>query len=207
MLNINEIAKQAHNLVPRDCNKASCYQVVRDLIAGEEMTVEQAAMLYAYFAPAIPAKPKTPEQWVAKAMAKKDVRYYLQYIYSDGARIMATDGHRVHIWHTDQYPAGFYDANMVQIEVDGTFPDINRVIPKNPDLSLPVAELSIEHLFDSDSKPVDGYKFDGVAINGAYMDQALSCQDFDQIQYSDGGSSVLMASADKQAVIMPISCR
>lgn len=92
------------------------------------------ATLYRFFQPATPAKPKTPEQWVAKALPKSDARTQLLNRYSDGERLSATDGHRLHVLHGANLAEGFYDASMQKIELDATFPDIDRVMPgKNPE--------------------------------------------------------------------------
>jgi len=59
--------------------------------------------------------------------AKKDVRYYLNAIYSDGEKLLASDGHTlIRINHT--VPKGFYhDNGIVNSDIEAVFPDFMRV--------------------------------------------------------------------------------
>jgi len=114
----------------RKASKKDAYATVCNLIEGMKLTEPDLAALYSYFMPVAPAVCKTPEQWVARAMGDRDVRAYLNYVYSDGERIVATDGHRMHSWKTDKYPAGYYDKMMNPVDVEYKYPDVGRVIPK-----------------------------------------------------------------------------
>lgn len=83
-----------------------------------------------YFAPAVPKNPKTAFEWVAAAAGKSDVRFYLNYVYVENGRMVATDGARLHLAKTD-LANGFYDPKTGRIaKVDAKYPDIERVIPK-----------------------------------------------------------------------------
>ena len=114
-IDINEIAQLADTLPKSEYNKKAIYYTFREALRNNgQFDKAGLASLYAYFMPSLPAKPKTSEQWVAMAMANKDVRYYLNYIYSDGNRIMATDGHRLHIVNKS-VAQGFYDKQMNNI--------------------------------------------------------------------------------------------
>lgn len=88
--------------------------------------------LLAYFAPRV-TTPKTAEQWVAQAAAKKDVRPHLLYLYSDGQNLYATDGHRAHYAPTTK-PEGFYCPKTFEPrpDVEYKYPDVLRVVPKSP---------------------------------------------------------------------------
>ncbi|MCK5020277.1 MAG: hypothetical protein KAS32_24775, partial [Candidatus Peribacteraceae bacterium] len=106
---VNEIASMAYQLKVK--RKDVFYKLINLLAEGTEDPVNNddfLATIYAYFLPPVSAKSKTPDLWVAKAMAK-DVRYYLNFVYSDGERLMATDGHRLHVLITDKYEPGYYD--------------------------------------------------------------------------------------------------
>ena len=104
--------------------------------SGESETVtlsfNEVAALYAHF------MPKTVRAsagvfdfaWVARAMAKKDVRYHLNYIYSDGARTIATDGQRLHILTGQSLQQGYYTAAGDRVGDDAKYEDIDRVIPQ-----------------------------------------------------------------------------
>ena len=87
------------------------------VVAAEILTEVDAALLYKHFLPRPQAKPKTPEQWVQLAVAtKKDPREYLHYAWSDGARFMASNGHRLHLVPTN-LPPGFYDQALQRIDI------------------------------------------------------------------------------------------
>jgi len=67
--------------------------------------------------------------WIAaQFMAKDDIRYYLNSIYSDGSHIIASDGHRLVRIKYEAEP-GFYTASgQKQYEPDhARFPDFGRV--------------------------------------------------------------------------------
>jgi len=92
---------------------------------------DELVTLYSHFMPAKPGKARDAFSWVASAVAdSKDCRYYLHHVYADGSRIIGTNGHRLHI-APDARAAGFYCARTGEpIECDGTYPDVDRVIPK-----------------------------------------------------------------------------
>jgi hypothetical protein len=80
--------------------------------------------------------------WLAaKFMAKKDVRYYLNYIYSDGNTLTASTGH-VLIQVSHKCEPGFYDrlGNLVESPEFAKFPNCERLLadvsnPKPFDIS------------------------------------------------------------------------
>lgn len=131
-------------------NKAKAFQIINDLSEGKtegdeiKILASELATLYSFFLPPVPKKPKTPEEWVALALPKNDVRFYLNYRYSDGNRLMASDGHRLHVYKTDKYPVGFYDTAMNSVEVDGRYPEIDRVIPINVEPVAPPSETELD---------------------------------------------------------------
>lgn len=125
MYDINQIATRAANV--KKPNKATAFAMVKNL-AEKPADLETLAALYAYFLPPIPKTAKTPEEWIFKAVAKKDVRHYLKYAYSDGKRLIGTDGHRLHFAPTS-LPEGYYDSQLNLCDVDARYPDVDRVIP------------------------------------------------------------------------------
>jgi len=102
-------------------------------LAGEEIDL---AELYAHFLPTVStATPRTRENWLKKVLAgKAETRKYLQYFYSDGERLCATDGTVLNVcgFTADfHYAVGFYDRDLVPFAMeDGIkYPSIDRVIP------------------------------------------------------------------------------
>jgi hypothetical protein len=125
---LNEVATMTAN--NNKANRKAAFNVVNALIDNNEPpTTAQLAILYSFFTPSQPAKPKTPAQWVQKAVAVKDVRYYLNNAHASGGFLRGTDGHRMHIAPIAGIFDGFYDKNTNAVDVDGTFPNVQRVIP------------------------------------------------------------------------------
>lgn len=187
-------------------NKKEAHEIVRELISKGALTGHEAAALYAYFMPSVPARPKTPEQWVARAVAVNDVRAYLKYLYSDGKRLIASDGHRLHLCPTE-LPEGYYDTNLQPLDSKnmGKYPDVDRVTPKDGETHTVTAEqLQVEEF----GKPVTYvYRLPhGVMVNKKYWDDAASHLETTtylvgesravRIDYEDGRLAVIMPLRD-----------
>lgn len=118
----------------KPATRTQAFQIIQEAIQSErQLEREELEALFKHFAPNISSKAaKTPEQWAAKAVAgPKDVRYYLQYLHSDGKHLYATDGHRIH-WIPTTLEAGFYDPKTLQpVKLDATYPNVLRVIPEH----------------------------------------------------------------------------
>ena len=128
-MNINDIANFANNL--DKVTKVEIFDQLRSLIelSTDEKCTLALATLYKGMQPPMPAKPKNSFQWVAKAMAKKDVRYYLNYVYIDDEYVVATDGHRLHLTPNNELIAhAYYDRNENKIDIDEKFANYKRVI-------------------------------------------------------------------------------
>lgn len=100
-------------------SKSEAFEIVRDaLLAGDTVTSNQLQALLLYFAPPVPARPKTAEQWVARAVGTRDIRPWVNYLQSDGQYLYGTDGHRMHRCPTD-LPVGAYCPKTL-LPVTGT---------------------------------------------------------------------------------------
>jgi len=121
--------------------KAEVFKVVQRNI--NLLDTEDAALLYAFFIPAI-TKVKNPFHWCVKARGRKDVRAYLNHVYSDGERTLASDGHRVHIIGVTR-ASGWYDDNEQLIHAAdwARYPDINRVLPTDEGVPLDLSSLEV----------------------------------------------------------------
>ena len=116
-------------------------------------TADELATLYSFFLPPVPANPKTPEKWVAKALPGKDeVRTYLHPIHSTGTQLEATDGNRLHIYKfwvnfDGKYPVGFYNQKMAPVSCTIQYPDTTRVTPDTyHSHSIPLASLEVREI-------------------------------------------------------------
>ncbi len=190
--------------------KKGAFKIVQTLVVNQTLTVEQQAELYAFFLPGLPAKPKTPDQWVAKAAGKYDVRDYLNYVYSDGSRLMASDGHVLHILNDcNNFSAGYYDSKLDPVpQFNMKYPDIDRLIPSRA-RAREVSVASFRHLENrchlTAKDPVQ------VLINDNWFPKhqimtAISL--FDEIlpveiRQDDSMKPLLLQQGNFQAVIMP----
>ena len=93
-------------------------------------TLIQLAQTYKYFQPSVPKKCANILDWVGKAKGKEQNRYYLTEMYADKENIVATDGHRVHITPNKQGYKGYIDKKGNVIDINGTYPEYKRIIPK-----------------------------------------------------------------------------
>lgn len=210
---------EVYNIASRipKIKRVEAFDLVKRLVEGELLDDYGIAQLYSFFLPPIPAKCKTPEQWVARAMAKKDeTRNYLQWIYSDGSRLVATDGHRLHVWVTDTYPAGYYDAALNPVGNMGKYPDIDRIIPppfarSEDEIRVKLSDLEVVDVPSDYNLGGLAYKIPGWGdkrgLDAAYVRDALNRGGDLTILGNNGeGKSVLIDGPfnDCQAVVMPM---
>lgn len=197
---ISQIAAMANTM--KKPKKDTCVHHVINLINGEELTDKDMAELYKFFMPPIPKTKKTPEQWAASAIAKKDVRYYLNYVYIDKDWVIGTNGHCLHrVPNTNNLEPGYYlpspagEHGIVLAEPPdfATYPKVERVIPtsKKDGEKFTVDDLRIdkEPLMKGSSKMLDVYKFpkrliedECVSINYEYLNNLTAVPGFDDAE-------------------------
>ena len=187
-------------------NKNDAQSLVQELAARYNIPADEIAPLYTYFMPPIPAKAKTPEQWVGKAVGKKDVRYYLNFYYSDGRRLIGCDGSRVHLIPTE-LSEGYYDAALHPIDPQGRYPDIDRVVEMSGSEEYTV--INSELPAEPRPKAESGYGYrmpHGGIVDKRYWDEATKgdaittyavANDNMRIDFTDGSTAVVMGLRDK----------
>lgn len=170
--------------------------------------------ILSFVAPTMPkGKPKSLFAWVAKVAGIKDVRQYLRYVYCDGDRILASDGHRLHCApNVDRLEPGFYDPRTGHaVECDLEFPNLDRIM----DTKDNAESYAIKYTIKSDelcvSGQTSGYTItyyslpDGDSFNLKYMTDILSYHGECVAYQRDEGAPLQMYFSDgSQAVIMPI---
>ncbi len=212
MTRLNDIVTTACNLQKVDkMKKQDAMDLIMMMIESEEIPTDfDLARLYSFFIPNLPAFPKTPLEWLRKSIAgPSEVRYYLGYIYKDGSTVVSTDGHRMHMVESDNIPEmdtdGFYNELGVKVDVDGKYPEWQRVTPKS-DKSLTV------NLKDCECKPVvsigEAVNICGDAwVSRKYLKDAIGRTDTFTILNSEGctngKTAVLIQCEHGQAVVMP----
>ena len=200
----------------RKGNKANTFIALLDLIGlsypvGPDTPispdeVEALADLYAFFLPARVKDPKTSAQWVAQAIDPHQIRAGLKYMYADGAVLVATDNHRLHMaTYTDRlYAVGFYDREGQAVSHEAVFPDYLRVIPTE------TSKVDLPEFFQlSFFGGIHFYKIGQHGYNRQYIDSALTGLEIPVVGVGGDGKLVIEgvgpAGERLKAVIMPIN--
>ena len=177
--------------------KADIFKTITKIIETDNATDQQLADLYAFFIPQV-AKIKTPFHWLVKARGVNDVRYYLNHVYSDGTRTMATNGHVAHILNEPR-PEGYYDDNEQLITVDGKFPDIDRVMPSGDGVVVNINDLKV----DMDNMKWICYLMpDGNGMNKQYLDNACGLSPCYEITYFPDRNVCTVKHVNGVAIVM-----
>lgn len=205
MNNLNEIATIASTRLSKNTTKPQAYEIIRAMIErGTMPNLDDQARLYKHFSPNTP-KAKTPFRWVYLATSKETTRPYLNYVYvTDKGLMVATDGHRLHCHETTLAP-GFYDKNMILVDVDLTFPDWERIVPKNKGvIKVNTSETCVGSGFSG--KPTETYKLqNGGGINVKYWNDAIQKQSPDRVYQEHKNDPLLLTYSDTHfAVVMPM---
>lgn len=188
--------------VVKKANKKAAFDILLSIIDSEERPSDiDLAALYSFFLPPV-TKIKTPFDWLVKARANKDVRYYLNYVFSDGKRSMATNGHTLHVIDSERVEGFYNDAGQRVDNGDmGKFPDIDRVIPENDGTRtvLNVSELKLT----VSVKTTCYIMPDGYGMNKTYLDNAIGLSNDYEITYKDS-RCLINHKAGGLAVVMGI---
>jgi hypothetical protein len=153
-----------------------------DLKQGRPLAPDQIDSLLRYFAPALPKRAKTAEQWVAKAVNPNDGRDYLRYVYVSNGVACGSDGHRVHRCRTT-WPDGYYDPKtqlLVDFKPGGVgFPEVDRFFyreGKGPVCSLEDLETGGLAIGPGKRKGLIEYNRvpEGVAVKRKYLMDATN---------------------------------
>lgn len=228
-MTLEEMVADMARSVPHRSKKVDAFNALRRVIhsledaeAPDEVGLD-LARLYAHFLPPLPKRPKTAFDWCAKAMAKNDVRHYLNFVHVTTDEIQATDGHRLHIApNTDRLEPGYYGAEGVRLHAPeySRFPDTQRVRP-TPDREgrrwyvLAAADLKTGSMTPEKGNVLHWYELpthddespQRVHINKAYLDALVSMDPSERVRFNVGGmgDSVLVElSGDRLAVLMPL---
>lgn len=148
--------------------------------------------------------------FVAAAVAKNHTTPALNLIHSTGQMIEATDGHRAHRFNlSEEIPAGLYgvvskskkEIVLVEDKDNHQYPDINRVIPLNPELStLPVSKC-FERIYCEVIRALPS----GYAVQIDFFKDALSGN---PTEFSAGGGKgpIYLKGEKSLAIIMLMEC-
>ncbi|VAW77772.1 hypothetical protein MNBD_GAMMA12-3921 [hydrothermal vent metagenome] len=201
----NKIVTMAHSI--QKTKKSEAFAIInRAVLSGAEPLTEYAlANLYSFFLPAKTKKPKTSQAWIANAIADCDVRHYLNFAHVKDKELAATDGHRLHAMPTD-LPDGYYDSAMNPVDVDGKYPDTERVLvqDRSKPILLDLSKTEIVHNAYK-GKPDDVYLFNvgdkQLAFRTKHINEAVVLMENPMISF---GTSTFITDGTHKAVVMPI---
>ena len=203
-----KIKSDAAQLKIRRSEAFDAIKAVIDDGGFNESLSKELSTIYAYFLPNVSkAKAKTNELWVSRAVAKDDVRKYLNYAYAHDGKLWGCCGQRMH-WIESSMSDGYYQpATFDVVNCDLKYPNIERVIPNDqrPNTKLKLSDLKIELSADNKLKYV--YMPCGTVFNLSYMSDAFNCDA--EMLYdpnADISDRLLLTSLDgiRHAVIMPM---
>lgn len=172
----------------------------------------QAACLFKALTPKVKTKKGAFDfAWVFKATDAKGIRPFTHYAYSDGERLIATDGSRLHILHGADKPKGFYDARGDLVETGGlVYPLIDHAVP-SPDAMIDYTvtpEYLIKNSVDIGGPAKYRWAYDlpsGHLVRKKYFDEAMNGRDLMTFYASwDAERAIRIDSDDTTAVIMPV---
>lgn len=213
-----EIATAAYNL-PHNITRRDAFKLIDALISEDvEFDDDMLVKLYRHFLPGLPKVTKSVFEWVAQAVSKEETRYYLNFVYVENGKMAATDGHRLHVAPAGDLEPGFYDRAGNRVELDATFPDINRVIPVHHSKSG-VHDIhtwerkgaKVSNYVDSDGKARSSYQMpNGAWVQKRYLDQIIqgersfTFQSTRDTQKTFGDPIRADLSDDRIVILMPI---
>ena len=208
-MHINHIATLAAKL--GNVSRKDIFELITELCTVENplLTMEMQSKLYRHFMPKTPNKSKTDFEWVALAVSTDPTRPQLNHVYvDDTGRMIATDGHRMHIAPSEGLEPGFYNNQCVKIDVsDLEFPKIDRVIPKGGNVTTWHRGGKVVAMTPKgESKSINAYVInDEAGVNNRCLDAIL--QGLTTVEFKSKGLSPMLfdkLEGDRLAVIMPV---
>lgn len=177
-------------------SRSEAYTLVLDMKTGRrELQDRDVDALLRFFAPPLPKRAKTAEQWVAKAAGGwrevREVRKQLQYIMVENGVAYASDGRRAHRCKTT-WADGYYDPKtFLPVGFNGVPVDIARVFPDRrqrfKDFSIEALEYGALARKEGDARPLEYVRVpDSVAVARGYFEDAVNGAETGPVFYADG---------------------
>ena len=154
-------------------------------------------------------------KWTVKAKSKEESRYGLFNVLSTGKRIVATDGHRMHIYklQTEEIPKGIYEVieakgmiifNLTNKQIS-EFPDWMAVIPRHKRaITIKVMGNPKEDNVEAVATLFRAMPEDRV-VNLKYLSDALGDGDIWKVNVDkEANDALLFRNGRKVAVVMPM---
>lgn len=182
--------------------KAKAFEMICLLKEGQTLYSEQIDSLLLYFAPALPKKPKSALEWLAKACDPMDNRETCKFVFVKKGRGIATNGHRVHEAQVD-LPDGAYCPKTLQpVDIDlRWFDPMERVAERPPETKpypFDQLEFGVWHADTRKGKP-QNYKRvpKDIAVNESYLQDAVSAGEPETVYYGLRNSVQLLCGENE----------
>lgn len=190
------------------CTKNTAFNLLKSLREGEALTLEEIDSILLRFAPAAPAKvkPNNVMAWVAKGVAKQDVREYLQYIRVEGGYAYGTNGHVLFKAKVDEadgwycpktllaydapesWRAPKYDQLLNGVEYKHKFYDRLTVAEMTQSL---LGRDAVYQYSTPDAHNVN-LSYARVMVNRNYLDAATNADDSAEFNVHDNGGGMMV---------------
>ena len=132
-------------------------------------------------------------------IGKKDVRYYLNYIYSNGEELIGSNGH-VLIKVKHAIDSGFYTKEKVKIDMDTKYPNFDKVFNQPLTTEIDI-DSGIKFQYDLKITAIGYNTTEGKQINfNVKYIELLKRLGIKKIQLFSGGVSGLYFKSDNNSI-------
>lgn len=190
------------------CSKIKAFNLLKSLREGEMLTLEEIDSILLRFAPTPPAKVKgnNAMAWVAKAVAKQDVREYLQYIRVEGGYAYGTNGHALFKAEVDEDDGWYCPKTLLAYDAPDSWraPKYDQLL-RGIDLKhkfyarLTVAEMTQSLLgrdavycYSTPDAFNENLTFARVMVNRNYLAAATNSDDRAEFNVHDNGGGMMV---------------
>ena len=139
------------NKISKKVNKEKQVEIIKDLLLysdnlSDEQIIKLETVLFALSGnSATTSKPKDDFEWVSKAIGrKKHPLEEINYIYSDGKNLIATDTKILLIANNMNFEKGYYlkgSNGAIKADIDRNYPKVDRIVRDNKGFTTTKKEL------------------------------------------------------------------
>ena len=207
------LATLAYQIKQPKLKKAEAQALIEKYFKGaqDDQTRVELAQLYRYFTPAPAKTAKTTTEWVHKAADPSDTRPFLNHSYSDGKRLVATDGARLHLAETD-LPVGYYDnkGNLIEGHAEKhTFPQYETLLPSDSEVlgRVFLSDQKLHTIKPKYGKKTVAMEIGDVFIDKRFIDELANGREALCFAYFEGRLAFYTLEGVLLGLIMPLDMR
>ncbi len=171
-------------------------------VNDEQLSKQERDSLLVSLAPQ-PRTPKNAMEWLSKAVAKHDVRSYLEYIYVESGVAYATNGHFVLSANAVGFEDGFYCPKTFElVSLDKQYPaaDIECVLETE---AFEIRNLCPEKAYMETSQFFI-YRIGDRVFNCKYLDIVRCWTTKPKFYFTEKGNLLMKDVFGRRAAVMPI---